>query len=198
MSLQLFDLTSQWRLQRPQLSQKHTVRIKTNARNDHRPPWHKLKDTSLQCQHIMFVTRSDQPDVFVTVDPTLMSDHSLITATFDTSTECTGLAPTVNFQLQQIYLWTTTVTSCAECAIRCHYTGQMLRHRVVNTDGQVCTTQQVRISLGLQHLGLMDSVHAAWQPQASQKRLIAGNRVISQDQLGRIYLLVSGHFFRIS
>jgi len=44
MSLQLFDSTSQRRLQRPQLSQKHTVRIKISARNDHRPPWHKLKD----------------------------------------------------------------------------------------------------------------------------------------------------------
>jgi len=44
MSPQLFDSTSQRRLQRPQLSQKHTVRIKSSARNDHRPPWHKPKD----------------------------------------------------------------------------------------------------------------------------------------------------------
>jgi len=43
-SLQLFDSTSQRRLQRPQLSQKHTIIIKSSARNDHRPPWHKLKD----------------------------------------------------------------------------------------------------------------------------------------------------------
>jgi len=43
-SLQLFDSTTQRRLQRLQLSHKHTVRIKSSARNDHRPPWHKLKD----------------------------------------------------------------------------------------------------------------------------------------------------------
>ena len=47
MSLQLFDSTSQRRLQkvqRPPLSQKHTVRIKSSARNDNCPSWHKLKD----------------------------------------------------------------------------------------------------------------------------------------------------------
>jgi len=32
-SMQLFNLTSQWRLQRPQLSQKHNVRIKSGAWN---------------------------------------------------------------------------------------------------------------------------------------------------------------------
>jgi len=41
---QLFDSTSEWRLQRPQLSQKHNIRIKSSVQNDHCPPWHKLKD----------------------------------------------------------------------------------------------------------------------------------------------------------
>jgi len=33
------------RLQRPQLPQKHNIRIKSSARNDHRPPWHSWKMT---------------------------------------------------------------------------------------------------------------------------------------------------------
>jgi len=41
---QLFDSTSERRLQRPQLLQKHNVRIKSRVQNDHRLPWHKLKD----------------------------------------------------------------------------------------------------------------------------------------------------------
>jgi len=41
---QLFDSTSERRLQRLQLLQKHNVRIKSSARNDHCPLWHKLKD----------------------------------------------------------------------------------------------------------------------------------------------------------
>jgi len=48
-NMQLFNLTTQ-RLQRPQLPQKHNVRIKSSARNDHRPPWHKLKDNTTDAQ----------------------------------------------------------------------------------------------------------------------------------------------------
>jgi len=52
---QLFYSTSERRPQRPQLLQKYNVRIKSSARNDHCPPWHKLKDgdaTDAQLQQL--------------------------------------------------------------------------------------------------------------------------------------------------
>jgi len=35
---------SEWRLKRTAFIAKHNVRIKSSARSDHHPPWHKLKD----------------------------------------------------------------------------------------------------------------------------------------------------------
>jgi len=61
MSLQLFSSTSQRKLQRPQLSQKHNVRINSSSQNNHRSPWHKLKNddaTDAQMQQC----RRDQLD----------------------------------------------------------------------------------------------------------------------------------------
>jgi len=42
---QLFDLTGEQRLERPQLMQNQKVRIKCSVRNDNCLPWYELKDS---------------------------------------------------------------------------------------------------------------------------------------------------------